>query len=58
MLNSAQLSRIHLNLLVLFSVVLKERHVARAAGRLNLTPYRRQSWARATATACSTTRCS
>src|SRR5262245_10480970 len=38
MLNSAQLSRIDLNLLVLFSVVLEEGHVARAAGRLNLTP--------------------
>jgi len=32
------LSRIDLNLLVVFSVVLEERHVARAAGRLNLTP--------------------
>src|SRR6476660_6456427 len=38
MLNAAQLSRIDLNLLVLFSVVLEEGHVARAAGRLNLTP--------------------
>jgi DNA-binding transcriptional LysR family regulator len=38
MLNSTQLSRIDLNLLVLFSVVLEEGHVARAAGRLNLTP--------------------
>ncbi len=32
------LSRIDLNLLVLFAVVLEERHVGRAAGRLNLTP--------------------
>jgi DNA-binding transcriptional LysR family regulator len=38
MLNSAQLVRIDLNLLVLFSTVLEERHVARAARRLNLTP--------------------
>jgi DNA-binding transcriptional LysR family regulator len=38
MLNSAQLMRIDLNLLVLFSAVLEERHVARAAERLNLTP--------------------
>src|SRR5262245_15944575 len=38
MLNSAQLSRVDLNLLVLFDVVLTERHVARAAERLNLTP--------------------
>src|SRR6476660_2252214 len=38
MLNAAQLSRIDLNLLVLFSVVLEEGHVARAAGKLNLTP--------------------
>jgi DNA-binding transcriptional LysR family regulator len=38
MLNSAHLARIDLNLLVLFSVVLEEGHVARAAGRLNLTP--------------------
>src|SRR5262245_25971158 len=38
MLNSAQLSRIDLNLLVLFHAVLEEGHVARAAGRLNLTP--------------------
>jgi len=38
MRNSAQLSRIDLNLLVLFRVVLNEGHVARAAGRLNLTP--------------------
>lgn len=38
MLNAAQLSRIDLNLLTLFSVVLEEAHVARAAARLNLTP--------------------
>ena len=38
MLNQAHLSRADLNLLVLFSVVLEERHVGRAAGRLNLTP--------------------
>jgi DNA-binding transcriptional LysR family regulator len=38
MLNSAQLMRIDLNLLVLFITVLEERHVARAAERLNLTP--------------------
>jgi DNA-binding transcriptional LysR family regulator len=38
MLNSAQLMRIDLNLLVLFSTVLEERHVARSARRLNLTP--------------------
>jgi DNA-binding transcriptional LysR family regulator len=38
MLNLAQLSRIDLNLLVLFSMVYEEKHVARAAARLNLTP--------------------
>jgi DNA-binding transcriptional LysR family regulator len=38
MLNSAQLARIDLNLLVLFSAVYEERHVGRAAQRLNLTP--------------------
>jgi DNA-binding transcriptional LysR family regulator len=38
MLNDIDFSRIDLNLLVLFSVVLEERHVGRAAGRLNLTP--------------------
>jgi len=38
MLNSAQLSRIDLNLLVLFHVVYEEKHVARAANRLSLTP--------------------
>ena len=38
MLNEIELSRVDLNLLVLFHVVLEEGHVARAAGRLNLTP--------------------
>lgn len=38
MLKSAHLSRIDLNLLVLFHVVYEERHVSRAAERLNLTP--------------------
>ncbi len=38
MLNPVQLSRIDLNLLVLFQAVLAERHVGRAAAQLNLTP--------------------
>lgn len=38
MLKPAHLSRIDLNLLVLFHVVHEECHVARAAERLNLTP--------------------
>jgi DNA-binding transcriptional LysR family regulator len=38
MLKPAQLLRIDLSLLVLFSTVLEEGHVARAAERLNLTP--------------------
>jgi DNA-binding transcriptional LysR family regulator len=38
MLKPAQLLRIDLSLLVLFSTVLEEAHVARAAQRLNLTP--------------------
>jgi DNA-binding transcriptional LysR family regulator len=38
MLNEIDLSRTDLNLLVLFQVVLEERHVGRAAERLNLTP--------------------
>jgi DNA-binding transcriptional LysR family regulator len=38
MLNEIALSRIDLNLLVVFHAVLEEHHVARAAGRLNLTP--------------------
>jgi DNA-binding transcriptional LysR family regulator len=38
MMKLAHLARIDLNLLVLFQVVLDERHVGRAAGRLNLTP--------------------
>lgn len=38
MLNAAQLLRIDLSLLVMFDAVLEERHVARAAEKLNLTP--------------------
>lgn len=38
MLNPIDLSRTDLNLLALFEVVLEERHVGRAAVRLNLTP--------------------
>jgi DNA-binding transcriptional LysR family regulator len=38
MLNPAQLLRIDVGLLVVFSTVLEERHVARAAEKLNLTP--------------------
>lgn len=38
MLNQIDLSRMDLNLLVLFEVVLDERHVGRAAERLHLTP--------------------
>jgi DNA-binding transcriptional LysR family regulator len=38
MLNRIALSRIDLNLLVVFQAVLEDRHVTRAAGRLNLTP--------------------
>lgn len=38
MMNSAHLSRIDLNLLVVFAAVLEDRHVGRAAARLNLTP--------------------
>ena len=38
MLNSIDLARADLNLLVLFEVVLEERHVGRAAERLRLTP--------------------
>jgi DNA-binding transcriptional LysR family regulator len=38
MLNQINLSRVDLNLLVLFQAVLEEGHVARTAGRLNLTP--------------------
>lgn len=37
MLNQTDLSRTDLNLLVLFETVLRERHVGRAAGRLNLS---------------------
>ncbi len=38
MLNEMDLSRIDLNLLVLFEAVMDERHVARAAGRLHVSP--------------------
>ncbi|MBX9865069.1 MAG: LysR family transcriptional regulator [Hyphomicrobium sp.] len=38
MLNEIDLSRTDLNLLVLFEAVLRERHVGRAAERLNLSP--------------------
>jgi DNA-binding transcriptional LysR family regulator len=38
MLNETDLSRVDLNLLLLFDVVRQERHVGRAAQRLNLTP--------------------
>jgi DNA-binding transcriptional LysR family regulator len=38
MLNDIDPSRTDLNLLVLFEVVMEERHVDRAANRLNLTP--------------------
>jgi DNA-binding transcriptional LysR family regulator len=38
MLNEIDLARTDLNLLVLFEAVLRERHVGRAAERLNLTP--------------------
>ncbi|WP_028134451.1 LysR family transcriptional regulator [Bradyrhizobium japonicum] len=38
MLNPAQLARIDVSLLVVFSTVLEERQVLRAANRLNLTP--------------------
>jgi DNA-binding transcriptional LysR family regulator len=38
MLNTIDLSRTDLNLLVLFETVMRERHVGRAAQRLNLSP--------------------
>ena len=38
MLNQTDLTRADLNLLLLFEVVLEERHVGRAAQRLRLTP--------------------
>jgi DNA-binding transcriptional LysR family regulator len=38
MLREIDLSRIDLNLLVLFETVVRERHVGRAAARLNLSP--------------------
>ena len=57
MLNEIDLSRADLNLLVLFEAVLEERHVGRAAERLNLTP-RRSATGSAGCAGCSTTRCS
>lgn len=38
MLNQIDLSRIDLNLLALFEVIMEERHVGRAARRVNLSP--------------------
>ncbi|RWM88879.1 MAG: LysR family transcriptional regulator [Mesorhizobium sp.] len=38
MLNQIDLSRVDLNLLVLFEIVLEERHVGQAAEKLNLSP--------------------
>src|SRR5262245_9739845 len=38
MLNETDLSRADLNLLVLFEAVIEERHVGRAADRLNISP--------------------
>src|SRR5262245_17775553 len=38
MLNAIDLSRFDLNLLVLFQTVFEERHVARAAARLHVSP--------------------
>src|SRR3982751_3250315 len=38
MLNKTDLARIDLNLLVLFEAVLEEKHVARAAARLHVSP--------------------
>jgi DNA-binding transcriptional LysR family regulator len=38
MLNEIDLTRIDLNLLVLFETVMRERHVGRAAQRMNLSP--------------------
>jgi DNA-binding transcriptional LysR family regulator len=38
MLNEIELSRVDLNLLVLFDVVITERHVGRAAARLHVSP--------------------
>jgi DNA-binding transcriptional LysR family regulator len=37
MVNKTNLARIDLNLLVLFDIVMKERHVGRAGERLNLS---------------------
>ena len=38
MMNEINLARIDLNLLALFEVIFGERHLGRAAARLNLTP--------------------
>src|SRR5688572_2257580 len=38
MLNQIDLSRVDLNLLVLFDAVMTERHVTRAAARLHISP--------------------
>ena len=38
MLHEIDLSRVDLNLFVLFEAVLRERHVGRAAERLSLSP--------------------
>ena len=38
MLNEIDLTRTDLNLLVLFETVMRERHVGRAAERMNLSP--------------------
>ena len=51
MLNEIDLSRADLNLLVVFETVLAERHVGRAADKLNLT-------ASAGCAKCSTIPCS
>ena len=57
MLNQTDLTRVDLNLLVLFEIVLEERHVGQAAG--NSTSRRRRSVTVSGACGgCSTTRCS
>ena len=38
MMNEINLARADLNLLALFEVIFSERHLGRAAARLNLTP--------------------
>src|SRR5215218_2768186 len=38
MMNQADLSRTDLNLLVLFEILMEERHAGRSAERLNLSP--------------------